>query len=97
MPVRSSDRHQVMGHTGLETTGAEGGADVHIITRLELEDAEPADLDVRCFGRCEDEGVCSGQRLHNRTGYNVSDDFNAVEMSEVPRPEFTIDWLPAQC
>jgi hypothetical protein len=97
VPVRTPGRHKVMCQACSETAGAKGTADVHVEPRFEMQDAELADANPRSLFRCQHEGVCSGQGVHYRTVYNSFDDFNAREMSLVPRPEFTIDWLPAQC
>jgi hypothetical protein len=59
VPVGAPGKAQVMAHSPAQSAGTEGGANVHIGSRADGEQTEPADLDDTATRGAKDQCICS--------------------------------------
>ena len=64
VPVRVWCNFHVVGNASFKASGAEGTADVNIVTGLKFKPAEFADLHLLIRSRFKDQGICTGPCLH---------------------------------
>ena len=65
MPVRPAGDLAVVGDPCLQSSRSKGTADVDIETRVDLQDAKPADLRLTFPIRIENQGICAGLWVHD--------------------------------
>ena len=59
VPVGAPGKAQVMAHSPAQSAGTEGSANVHIGSRVDGEQTEPADLDDTATRGAKDQRICS--------------------------------------